>query len=115
MKRCDVCKRPLPEMPPEMEARARQEARDRGVSDSEMTRIVCDPCWRLHHARVAVGIRGIELFGGEPAFRHWLETPNMALGGVRPALLLADGVFEPEKGKQTLLDLLGRMEHGVYS
>jgi uncharacterized protein (DUF2384 family) len=39
----------------------------------------------------------------------WLESTNTGLGGVAPISLLDD-----EGGIKTVMDTLGRIEHGVY-
>jgi putative toxin-antitoxin system antitoxin component (TIGR02293 family) len=62
--------------------------------------------------RVArVFARAIELFeGDDEAARHWLSSPQRALGGARPLMLAKTevGVLEVER-------LIGRLEHGVFS
>lgn len=50
------------------------------------------------------------VFEHEGDAADWLRTPNVALGGVTP-LALAD----TELGAREVDDLLGRLEHGVYS
>lgn len=50
------------------------------------------------------------VFEDEGDAADWLRTPNVALGGVTP-LALAD----TELGAREVDDLLGRLEHGVYS
>jgi putative toxin-antitoxin system antitoxin component (TIGR02293 family) len=54
--------------------------------------------------------RGFEVFQDEDLFKSWMETPNVALGNVKPIALL-DTPF----GIQAILDVLGRIEYGVYS
>lgn len=49
-------------------------------------------------------------FGDEADAADWLRSSNVALGGVAP-LDLAD----TELGAREVDDLLGRLEHGVYS
>ena len=52
-----------------------------------------------------------ELFEGDAAAtRKWLETPQKALGGVSPLTLA-----ESELGAREVEDLIGRLEHGVFS
>ena len=53
---------------------------------------------------------GIEVFGNKEKFNTWLETQNVALGGVRPKTLL-DNSF----GIGLLKDELTRIEHGVLA
>jgi putative toxin-antitoxin system antitoxin component (TIGR02293 family) len=53
----------------------------------------------------------LDLFEGDAdAARNWLGTPNRALGRL-PPLALA----ESEIGARAVEDLIGRLEHGVYS
>ena len=54
--------------------------------------------------------RAVQVFDDEADAADWLRTPNLALGGVAP-LALAD----TELGAREVDDLLGRLEHGVYS
>lgn len=53
---------------------------------------------------------GTDVFGNKEKFFKWLEIPNMALGGMEPKELL-----EGAGGISKVHDLLGRIEHGVYS
>lgn len=54
--------------------------------------------------------RAVEVIGNERDALHWLEKPKRALGNLIPFK-----VAETEDGKQKVLDLLGRIEHGVFS
>ena len=54
--------------------------------------------------------RAAQVFDGEADGADWLRAPNLALGGDTP-LALAD----TELGAREVDDLLGRLEHGVYS
>ena len=54
--------------------------------------------------------RAVQVFEDEADAADWLRTPNLALGGVAP-LAFAD----TELGAREVDDLLGRLEHGVYS
>ncbi len=53
---------------------------------------------------------GIEVFKSKENFAKWLNLPNTALGGFEPQDLL-----EVPGGISKVKDLLGRIEHGVYS
>lgn len=53
---------------------------------------------------------GSEVFESKINFFKWLEIPNTALGGLEPKELL-----EVPGGVAKVKDLLGRIEHGVYS
>ncbi len=64
-----------------------------------------------HVMRVAALLdQATQLFGPEDEAAEWLTTPNLALGHATP-LALAD----TELGAREVEDLLGRLEHGVYS
>jgi putative toxin-antitoxin system antitoxin component (TIGR02293 family) len=54
--------------------------------------------------------RAAQVFEDEADAADWLRTANLALGGATP-LALAD----TELGAREVDDLLGRIEHGVYS
>jgi putative toxin-antitoxin system antitoxin component (TIGR02293 family) len=62
--------------------------------------------------RVAEAYRNsLQLFEGEvDAARRWLIEPAKALGGVSPFQRL-----DTEAGAAQVRDLVGRLEHGVYS
>jgi putative toxin-antitoxin system antitoxin component (TIGR02293 family) len=51
-----------------------------------------------------------DVLGSEEKARGWLVTENRALGGRQPITLLDTGI-----GFQDVLDVLGRIEYGVYS
>jgi putative toxin-antitoxin system antitoxin component (TIGR02293 family) len=53
---------------------------------------------------------GREVFGSQENFFKWLNLPNMALGGIEPQELI-----EIPEGISKVRDILGRIEHGVYS
>lgn len=54
--------------------------------------------------------RGVEVFGNQGKFDTWLETSNIALGGMTPKSLL-DNTF----GIQFVKDELIRIEQGVLA
>lgn len=54
--------------------------------------------------------RGIEVLGSERAFGNWIKSPNYALGGEIPFNLLDTRI-----GFTMVLDILGRIEHGIFS
>jgi uncharacterized protein (DUF2384 family) len=51
---------------------------------------------------------GLEAFG--EGFHTWMNTENTALGGIKPKRLLANSF-----GVRTLLNQIGRMQHGVLA
>ena len=53
---------------------------------------------------------GIEVFGDNENFFKWLRLPNTALGGMEPIVLI-----EIPGGVAKIKDIIGRIEHGVYS
>ncbi len=53
---------------------------------------------------------GIEVFGKQDNFNVWLNTKNIALGGIKPKELL-DSSF----GIQILKDELTRIEQGILA
>lgn len=53
---------------------------------------------------------GIEVFGNNDNFFKWLQLPNTSLGGIEPQELI-----EIPGGISKVRDVLGRIEHGVYS
>jgi len=62
----------------------------------------------LRLARV-VG-RANEVFEDPEAALHWLKSPNSALSGATPFSLL-----DTDIGAESVLDTLGRIEHGVFA
>lgn len=55
-------------------------------------------------------VYGIEVFGDKENFFKWLNLPNTALGGFQPIELI-----EIPDGISKVRDIIGRIEHGVYS
>ena len=55
-------------------------------------------------------IYGTEVFDSNENFFKWLNLPNTALGGFEPQDLI-----EIPGGISKVKDILGRIEHGVYS
>lgn len=54
--------------------------------------------------------RASEVLESEENARHWLTSPQFGLGGAVPLQFA-----ESEVGAREVEDLLGRIEHGVYS
>lgn len=52
---------------------------------------------------------GTEVFGDPEKFRLWLDTPNFALGNVKPLYLLKDSY-----GKELVIASLMRISHGIF-
>ncbi|MBC6989929.1 MULTISPECIES: type II RES/Xre toxin-antitoxin system antitoxin [Hymenobacter] len=55
-------------------------------------------------------LKGLEVFENEDDFNHWLSTPNVALGNIRPKSLLSSAI-----GRDQVLAVLFRIEYGMYS
>lgn len=51
-----------------------------------------------------------QIFGSASAAEHWLKEANPTLGNVTPLTLM-----DTDEGTQAVTDVLGRIEHGVYS
>ena len=61
--------------------------------------------------RVAAAFqRAIEVIGDIPQARRWFSTPKQALGGKTPFEFC-----DTEPGAEEVVNLLGRIEHGVFS
>ena len=54
--------------------------------------------------------RAETVFEETAAALAWLQSPNAALGGVTPLSLL-----DTDVGADSVLDTLGRIEHGVFA
>jgi len=54
--------------------------------------------------------RATEVFADRVAGLDWLKSPNAALGGNAPLSLL-----DTDIGAESVLDTLGRIEHGVFA
>lgn len=52
---------------------------------------------------------GREVFGSMEKFKLWLDTPNFALGNMKPIELLKDSY-----GKEMVIGELTRIEHGIF-
>ncbi len=65
-----------------------------------------DKAWKFSELMV----RAAAVLGGEREAERWFDTPAMALEQRRPIDLLGSSV-----GAALVGDLLGRMEHGVYT
>lgn len=52
---------------------------------------------------------GLDTFGNNEKFKLWLQTPNFALGNVKPIELLKDSY-----GKELVIAELTRINHGIF-
>lgn len=85
------------DLPPRTLARRKAEQRLRRDESDRLFRLV----------RIAT--QATEVLGTENA-KRWLHTPNRGLGGHRPLALL-----DTDLGARQVEEVLGRIEHGVYS
>lgn len=86
-----------------------------GLSQRTISRMKPDQLLPPQNAEVIISIlrtweRALEVFEDEDTARTWLKTPLIILDGKTP--LEATG---NRFGAELVLDLLGRIEHGVYS
>lgn len=54
--------------------------------------------------------KGLDVFQDENDFNTWLNSPILALGNKKPLELLTSSI-----GREEVLNVLFRIEHGVYS
>ena len=85
------------------------------ISERTLQRYTPQTLIRTEYADRAIELallyeRGIEVLGSERAFSTWIKSPNYALGGEIPFNLLDTRI-----GFTMVLDILGRIEHGVFS
>lgn len=71
---------------------------------------VVDTAMPSHTSSEYVRRRGMEVFGDAEKFGRWLASDVIALGNVMPASFMGT-----DEGRQQILTILGRIEHGVYS
>ena len=57
-----------------------------------------------------VTILGLDLFGDMNKFKMWLETPNYALGNLKPSSLISDSY-----GKELVIAELSNINHGIFA
>jgi putative toxin-antitoxin system antitoxin component (TIGR02293 family) len=87
-----------------------------GLSERSLQRYKKDnkPFDRLHSDRiieiVLVLRKGVEVFGNEDKFSHWMNSNIIALGGIKPKELL-DSSF----GIRLLYDELTRIAYGIFA
>lgn len=54
--------------------------------------------------------KGVDVFEDENDFKTWLESPVLALGNKKPIDLLVSSI-----GREEVLNVLYRIEHGIFS
>ncbi len=78
----------------------------RRKNGGELSPVESDRLYRI--ARIA--LKAAEVLGTPEKARAWLHRKNRALGGSTPISCLDTGV-----GERQVEDLLGRIDHGIYS
>jgi len=86
------------DLPPRTLARRKQEQRLRRDESDRLFRLV----------RIAAQTSAV--LGNEEKAARWLHTPNRALGDKPPL-----GLLDTDLGSRQVEEVLGRIEHGVYS
>jgi putative toxin-antitoxin system antitoxin component (TIGR02293 family) len=74
--------------------------------DGSLSREQSDRAWRLSELLV----KASELFGSKQEAERWFDTPAPALDRKKPIELMSSSV-----GARMVEQLLGRIEHGVYT
>jgi putative toxin-antitoxin system antitoxin component (TIGR02293 family) len=54
--------------------------------------------------------KGIDVFENEEELKTWLNSPALALGNKKPLDILSSSI-----GREEVLSVLFRIEHGIYS
>ncbi|MCX3263589.1 type II RES/Xre toxin-antitoxin system antitoxin [Pedobacter agri] len=85
------------------------------ISDRTLQRYTQDTLVKTEYADRAIALaklyeRGIEVLGTTKAFNSWIRHPNKALNNETPLNLLDTGI-----GFEMVLQVLGRIEYGVFS
>lgn len=57
-----------------------------------------------------VTILGLDIFGDMNKFKLWLDTPNFALGNLKPVSLISDSY-----GKELVIAELSNINHGIFA
>ena len=86
-----------------------------GISTRSLSRIKAQDTIPDHAAEVVLSLirillKGAEVFGGVEETGLWLNRPNRALRDVIPLEML-----KSRFGAEEVMDVLVRLEHGVYS
>lgn len=71
---------------------------------------VVDMAMPPHTSAEYVRRRGMEVFEDEEKLNRWMDSEIIALGGLKP-----NSLMNTDKGRDQVLTILGRIEHGVYS
>jgi putative toxin-antitoxin system antitoxin component (TIGR02293 family) len=68
-----------------------------------------DEAEKAYHISKVIA-KGLEVFEEKEAFLQWLHTSNTALGGAKPIDWMPSSI-----GREQLLEVLVRIEYGMYS
>lgn len=82
----------------------------RSISRMKSDQLLPPLCAEIIISIIQVYSRAVEVFGSEETAHEWLKTPLQALEGKTP-LQSVSNRFEA----QFVMDILGRIEYGVYS
>ena len=80
--------------------------RFKGARNGSLSSEQSDRAWRLSELLV----KAAELFGSKEEAERWFDTPAPALERNKPIELMSSSV-----GARMVEQLLGRIEHGVYT
>ena len=86
-----------------------------GTSARTLSRLKSDQNIPSQAAEVTISLmraysRAIEIFGSEDNAVAWLKTPNAILNNLTPVQAISSRF-----GAEEVMDMLGRIEYGVYS
>ncbi len=86
-----------------------------GTSVRTLARLKPDQLLPFQTAEVIISLmrahqKATEIFGSEEKSVEWLKSPNAVLGGISPVQAL-----NSRFGAEEVMDILGRIEYGVYS
>ena len=86
-----------------------------GTSARTLSRLKADQNIPQQAAEVTISLmraykRASEIFGSDEKAVRWLKTSNSVLGGITPVQALSSRF-----GAEEVMDILGRIEYGVYS
>ncbi|MCR4952554.1 MAG: DUF2384 domain-containing protein [Treponema sp.] len=86
-----------------------------GTSVRTLSRLKPDQNIPQQAAEVTISLmraysKATEIFGSEEKAVKWLKTQNNVLGGITPVQAMSSRF-----GAEEVMDILGRMEYGVYS
>lgn len=95
---------------PEKEMASVCKISQRSISRMKNDQLLPPLCAEIIISIIQIYSRAVEVFGSEETAHEWLKTPLQALEGKTP-LQSVSNRFEA----QFVMDILGRIEYGVYS